>query len=307
MLESCELCPRRCKVNRLKGQRGFCGSGAIALVQGHMSHTGEEPPLSGTKGSGTIFFARCTMRCVYCQNYEFSQPDKAGLAGQLSSGREVAANELASMMLNMQKQDCHNINLVTPAHFIPQILEALVLASENGLSIPIVYNSSGYESVNALKLLDGIIDIYLPDMRYSDSEAADKYSDAADYPAVNTEAIKEMFRQVGGLILDEDGIAKKGLIVRHLILPNGHSGTEGIFKFISSELLNDVYISLMSQYYPSHMAYKYPEINRRITAREYTDACELLLKYGLTNGWVQDSPDKMDSTLLGTNIKKTMK
>lgn len=264
-------------------------------MQSWFPHFGEEPPLSGTKGSGTIFFAHCTMRCVYCQNYTFSQ---------LSDGIEIPIEELSAIMLDLQGRGCHNINLVTPTHFAPQILRALCLAVKKGLNIPILYNTSGYDLVETLKLLDGIIDIYLPDARYGDDANAKRFSNAPDYVKINQEALKEMFRQVGNLIMDKEATAKRGLMVRHLILPNNLASTEKILRFISEELSKDVYISLMSQYYPAYKANEFPEINRRITIKEYGEAFNLLIKYGFSNGWVQDSSENMELKLLGTNIKK---
>ncbi len=293
LLESCEICPRRCKVNRLKGEKGFCKGGFKPAVVSADPHFGEEPPLSGVHGSGTIFFTYCNMRCVYCQNYQFSQ---------LGKGEEIEIEELASMMLSLQKVGCHNINLVTPTHFMPQIIHALSIAIEGGLSIPIVYNTSGYELAEVLRLLEGIVDIYLPDMRYADEDVAREYSNAPDYPRLNRSAIREMHRQVGVLELDpslmwngeglsflglENGIAKKGLIIRHLVLPNGLSGTHDIMKFIRDEISPDTYISLMDQYHPSFKAMDYPLISRTLREREYEEACNMMFEMGLENGWVQ--------------------
>jgi len=280
LLESCRVCPRECGVNRLKNDKlGFCRSGLNPVVSSASPHHGEEPPISGAKSSGTIFFANCNLRCVYCQNYPISQ---------MGNGVERTPGELACQMLSLQEQGCHNLNLVTPTHFMPQILRALGIAKERGFNLPIVYNTSGYESVEALRLLDGIVDIYLPDMRYSDDRAALKYSIAPHYPEINRAAVKEMYRQVGNLILDEDGIAKRGLIVRHLILPGGLSGTEGVMKFLAEEISRDVYISLMSQYFPAYKATEHRETNRRITAEEYDEAYDIKMRYGLKNGWVQE-------------------
>lgn len=267
----------------------------MPAVYSYFTHSGEEPPISGTKGSGTIFFTHCTMRCVYCQNYSFSQ---------LSDEKEVSTGDLAWIMLGLQNRGCHNINLVTPTHYVPQILEALLIAAKEGLDIPIVYNTSGYETVDTLRMLDGIIDIYLPDMRYGDDASAGKFSDAPDYVKFNRMAIAEMFRQVGGLEMGAECIARKGIIIRHLVLPGGVSGTKAVFKFIAEEVSRDTYISLMSQYFPAHKACSIKELNRRITQQEYEEAVSLLSEYGLSNGWVQDPSDRMDNALLGTNIKK---
>jgi len=280
LLEACRVCPRECGVNRLKDDKlGFCRSGLNPVISSAGPHHGEEPPLSGTKGSGTIFFANCNLRCVYCQNYPISQ---------MGNGEERTPGELACRMLWLQEKGCHNLNLVTPTHFMPQILKALGIARERGFMLPIVYNTSGYDSLEALQLLDGIVDIYLPDMRYSDDRTSLKYSIAPHYSEINRAAIKEMYRQVGNLALDEDGIAKRGLIVRHLILPGGLSGTEKIMKFLAEEISEDVYISLMSQYFPAYKAQEFKEINRRITEQEYDEAYDIKMKYGLKNGWVQE-------------------
>ena len=280
MLESCSLCPRRCKVNRLKNQLGFCKTGLLPMVCSFMPHHGEEPPISGTRGSGTIFFSHCNMGCVYCQNYEFSQ---------LGQGREVGFEELAKMMLDLQEMHCHNINLVTPTHVLPQILKALELAIPKGLKIPIVYNTGGYELADIIKLLEGIVDIYLPDMRYADSDMAVKYSAAVDYPKYNQPAVKEMQRQVGVAKMDNQGIIKSGVIIRHLVLPNNISGTEKIMQFIKEEVSEDSYISLMSQYMPYYRASEFKEVSRRLKLREYEEAKKAMQRYGLYNGWIQES------------------
>jgi len=280
LLESCRVCPRECGVNRLKNDKlGFCRSGLNPIISSVSPHHGEEPPLSGNKGSGTVFFTNCNLRCVYCQNYPISQ---------MGNGEERTPGELACQMLWLQEQGCHNLNLVTPTHFVPQILKALGIAIQRGFNLPIVYNTSGYESMETLRLLDGIVDIYLPDMRYSDNAAAMKYSIAPDYPEINRAAIKEMYRQVGNLVLDEQGIAKQGLIIRHLVLPGNIAGTEGVMKFLAEEISKDVSISLMSQYFPAYRAKEFKEINRRTTTEEYEKAYQIMLKYGLENGWVQE-------------------
>jgi putative pyruvate formate lyase activating enzyme len=279
LLESCRVCPRECGVNRLKNDKlGFCRSGLNPAISSVNLHHGEEPPLSGTKGSGTIFLTNCNLRCVYCQNYPISQ---------LGNGAERTPGELAGQMIWLQEQGCHNLNLVTPTHFMPQILKAFGIARERGFNLPIVYNTSGYESLEALRLLDGIVAIYLPDMRYSDDAVARTYSVAPHYPEINRAAIKEMYRQVGNLVLDEDGIATRGLIIRHLILPGGLSGTERVMKFLAEEISKDVYISLMSQYFPAFKAHEFKELSRRITADEYEEAYQTMRKYGLENGWIQ--------------------
>lgn len=292
-LESCTICPRKCKVNRLNGEYGLCGTGIKPRIYSYMVHHGEEPPISGINGSGTIFFSGCNMRCVYCQNYDFSQA--------VEKGREVDPERLAGIMLKLQDMNCHNINLVTPTHVMPQILMALNLAIPKGLKIPLVYNTGGYDSVDMIKLLDGIVDIYLPDMRYSDNPAAKRYSCAADYPVYNRQAVKEMHRQVGEAVISEDGIMKKGIVIRHLVLPNDISGTKETMNFIAKEVSQDTYISLMSQYLPLYKAAQFKEIARRTTQQEYEFAREIMHSYGLFNGWTQEAGG-LDS-FAGTNIK----
>ncbi|MEK7306459.1 MAG: radical SAM protein [Nitrospirota bacterium] len=279
LLEGCRVCPRACGINRLEDQRnGICRSGLRPVVASHNIHMGEEPSISGARGSGTIFFTSCNMRCVFCQNYPISQ---------LSNGNEVEVEELARMMCSLKERGCHNINLVTPSHFVPQIIKAVSLAKEDGLDIPIIYNTSGYDSLDSLKLLEGIVDIYLPDMRYADKDYSLRYSGVANYPAVNRAAVKEMYRQAGDLIT-EDGIAIRGLVVRHLILPNNISGTDEVMHFISSELSKEVYISLMDQYFPAYKAHELPELSGRITKEDYDKAFRMMIGYGLENGWVQE-------------------
>jgi len=296
LLESCCICPRKCKVNRLKGELGFCKTGALAKVCSFMPHHGEEPAISGTQGSGAIFFSHCNMACVYCQNYEFSQ---------LGQGREVDTEELARFMLQLQTLGCHNINLVTPTHVMPQILKALKLAKSGGLKIPIVYNTGGYELPQIIKELSGIVDIYLVDMRYADSDTAIKYSSAPDYPRYNQESVKEMHRQVGIADIDANGIIKKGVVIRHLVLPNNIAGTDKIMKFIAQEISPDSYISLMSQYLPYYKACEFPEISRRLIQREYEEAKQIMQKYGLYNGWIQESYGL--ERFAGVNIKPNLK
>ena len=278
LLSNCNVCPRRCGANRMKGETGFCRSGSLPRVASYNLHFGEEPPVSGTRGSGTIFFSNCNMRCVYCQNYPISQ---------FGVGNEVEIEKLADMMLSLQSRGAHNINLVTPTHFVPQIIEAIEIAKEIGLTIPIVYNTSGYESIETLHLLDGIVDIYLVDMRYSDNENGLRYSSCPDYVEVNRQAVLEMHHQVGSLILDEDGVAKKGVIVRLLVLPNGISGTEDSLRFLFENIGDTVYISLMSQYFPAYRSREFPLLSRRISAEEYDRAVEMLEVLGFENGWVQ--------------------
>ncbi|MFH1888913.1 MAG: radical SAM protein [Candidatus Omnitrophota bacterium] len=292
MLESCRICPRLCKVNRLKNERGFCKTGLNARVCSFMPHHGEEPPISGERGSGTIFFSGCNMACAYCQNYEFSQ---------LGEGREVEPEELAGFMLQLQNMGCHNINLVTPTHVMPQILKSLALAISKGLNIPLVYNTGGYESARMLGLLEGIVDVYLVDMRYADNATAIKYSSAPDYPALNRKAVKEIHRQAGIAQIDDKGLARRGVIIRHLVMPDNISGTRKTMKFIAEEVSRDTYISLMSQYFPCYKAGEIKELARRIRADEYDGTIGIMEEYGLHNGWTQE--DGGLERFAGTNIK----
>ena len=276
MLKDCSLCPRRCGVNRLAGELGACRSGSKAVVASFGPHFGEEPPLVGFGGSGTIFLSNCNLRCIFCQNCEISH-----------GGEGIAVNpeQLAQMMLALQARGCHNVNFVTPTHFMPQILQALVIAVQQGLRIPIVWNCGGYESVEALKLLDGVVDIYMPDFKYSSAEVAARLSGTppegpSSYPAACMEAIKEMHRQVGDLVLDKRGIAVRGLLVRHLVLPNGLAGTEEVMRFLA-KLSKNTYVNIMDQYHPCYKAYTVPEINRRITFQEYEAAVEAARRAGL--------------------------
>ena len=291
-LESCVICPRLCSVNRLENKTGFCKTKSLAKVYSFMAHHGEEPPISGDKGSGTIFFSHCNMGCVYCQNYEFSQ---------LGKGIEYTINQLAKLMLDLQSLGCHNINLVTPTHVLPQILLSLELAARGGLSIPLVYNTSGYELTSTIELLDGIVDVYLADMRYADSAISQRLSKAIDYPQRNQAAIIQMHRQVGVAEFFASGLIKKGLIIRHLVLPNQSSGTDQIMKFIAQEISPDTYISLMSQYLPYYQASGYLEISRRLKAQEYKQAKKILEKYNLSHGWIQESYGA--ERFAGVNIK----
>jgi len=278
LLKSCRVCPRECGVNRLKEETGICGMGLHPVVSSDNLHHGEEPPISGFKGSGTIFLTGCSLGCIFCQNYPISH---------FKNGNVTKIQKLADMMLKLQKSGAHNINLVTPSHFVPQILGALLIAYQNGLCIPLVYNCGGYESLEALRLLDGIVDVYMPDMKYSDPKMAEKYSSAPDYPEVNQRAIREMFRQVGDLEMDENGIARKGLLIRHLVLPANISGTHDVLRFISEEISANTCISLMSQYFPAHEACSLPPANRRITSGEYKKAKASLEYFGLDRGWIQ--------------------
>lgn len=282
MLTDCTICPRDCRVDRTKGEHGFCRSKYFPIVASYCAHHGEEPVLSGTGGSGTIFFGYCNMRCVFCQNHQISQP-----VGSLKR-HEVSFDRLAEIMLELQDRGCHNINFVSPTHFVAQIVKGVEIAASRGLRIPLVYNSNGYDSLQTLKLLDGIIDIYLPDIKYADDNTARQYSKAKDYVRHSREAIIEMKRQVGDLVLNSDGIAVKGLIIRHLVLPNDLADSEATLRFISEEVGKETFISTMSQYFPTHKAGKYPLLSRPVREREYEKMLLLLEKFGLENGWTQD-------------------
>jgi putative pyruvate formate lyase activating enzyme len=273
IFESCHLCPRDCRVDRTKGQLGRCQASDTVKVSSANPHFGEESPLVGKYGSGTIFFSNCGLRCVYCQNYTIS------IEGE---GVEIADRRLADSMLSLQKMGCHNINLVTPTHYVPNIVSALEKAIPRGLRIPLVYNTGGYDKLDVLQLLDGIIDIYMPDCKYMDPKHAAMYSDGAyNYPHYVKIALKEMFRQVGDLVI-EKGIAKRGLIIRHLVLPNRIAGTEQFLKFIAENLSKTTYLNIMRQYRPEHKATEYPDIARRLKRKEYIEALEWAKKYGLT-------------------------
>jgi len=271
-LSSCQLCPRKCKVNRLKDEKGICKTGRLACVSSFGPHFGEEAPLVGTGGSGTIFFTHCNLGCIFCQNYDISH---------LGEGYPVEDEELAEIMLRLKRMGCHNINFVTPTHVVAQILRALPIAIEKGLDLPLVYNTGGYDLVSTLKFLDGVFDIYMPDFKYSDPEVAKKLSDAPEYPEVAKSALREMHRQTGDLITDKKGVAQRGLIIRHLVLPENLAGTEEVMKFISSEISKDSYVNVMDQYHPAYKAKDFPALNRRITSQEYNDALNMAKKHGL--------------------------
>lgn len=287
-LASCDICPRECRINRLKGERGFCHSGLLAAVSTVCPHHGEEPVLSGKRGSGTIFFANCTMRCVYCQNYQISQERSGQPSGEIEPGA------LAEKMLYLQGEGCHNINLVSPTHFVPQIIRALVEAAGAGLRLPLVYNTGSYDSVSVIEELDGIVDIYLPDLRYSSDKWSREFSEAPDYPAHARDAIREMYRQVGNLEVDGDGIAVRGVIVRHLILPDGLAGSRQTLKWLASELSPEITVSIMSQYHPAYRARQYPSLARTIRRAEYQEVVDLVNSLGLENGWLQEMGAEKD-------------
>lgn len=273
-LADCDLCARFCHVDRLKGIAGaVCRTGERARVHSHGPHFGEEDPLRGTRGSGTIFFSWCSLRCDFCQNWTISQKGE---------GDEVEPEVLAAQMLELQAQGCHNINLVTPSHVVAQVLAALEIAAGRGLALPLVYNTGGYDSLPALELLDGVVDIYMPDMKYGDSGTARRYSHAKDYREVNQAAVREMHRQVGDLVLDEHGIAVRGLLVRHLVLPGGLAGTAGVLEFLGREISRETYLNLMDQYRPCYRAEEIEPLSRRISPAEWNQALALADAYGLT-------------------------
>jgi putative pyruvate formate lyase activating enzyme len=272
-LETCDVCARACLVNRRLGELGACHTGERARVSSYGPHLGEENPLRGWRGSGTVFFARCNLHCQYCQNHDISQTD---------DGEEVEPEELASIMLRLQAAGCHNINLVSPSHVAPQILIAVLVAARAGLRLPLVYNTGGYDSLSTLKLLDGVVDIYMPDMKYADAVVAERYSQVPNYPEVNREAVREMHRQVGDLQIDESGLAKRGLLVRHLVLPHGLAGTAQIVQFLADEISRETYLNIMDQYRPAYCAGAHPELNRRVLRQEYQGALQMALEAGLS-------------------------
>jgi putative pyruvate formate lyase activating enzyme len=271
-MRQCRLCPRECGVNRLEDEQGFCQTGRRAMVSSAGPHFGEESPLVGSHGSGTIFFSSCNLLCSFCQNYDISH---------LREGSEVEPSTLAGAMLQLARGGCHNINFVTPSHVVPQILEATVPAAEGGLNVPLVYNTGGYDSVDTLRLLDGVVDIYMPDFKFWDNAWAERFCYAGDYRERAMEALREMHRQVGDLEIDEAGVALRGLLVRHLVMPGGVAGTEEVMRFLAAEISRDTYVNVMDQYHPRWEANKTPAINRRITRGEYEQALEAARKAGL--------------------------
>jgi putative pyruvate formate lyase activating enzyme len=272
-LECCTLCPRLCRVNRAEGESGYCGTGVKAKVASYNAHFGEEAPLVGRHGSGTIFFSHCNLLCNFCQNFEISHRGE---------GLEVSNRQLADMMLHLQSAGCHNINLVTPSHVIPQILGALSLAAEEGLAIPLVYNSGGYDRVTSLQLLDGIVDIYMPDIKFWDASIAEQTCHAPDYPEVARAALVEMHRQVGDLTLDKNGLAQRGLLVRHLVLPRGLAGTRMIMRFIATQISTSTYVNVMPQYRPCGRAYEIPALAKPLAAEDFEKALQETEQEGIT-------------------------
>jgi len=272
MMRECRVCPRLCGTNRLDGEAGFCRVLDRPVVASYGPHYGEERPLVGRGGSGTIFMSGCNLGCVYCQNYDISHA---------LAGRRTSFEHLARMMLSLQGRGCENINIVTPSHVVPHFVRALAIAAKEGLRLPVVYNTGGYDSVETLRLLDGIVDIYMPDMKYADPEVAERLSFAPDYPRVNREAVREMHRQVGDLVVGDDGVAKRGLLVRHLVLPEGLAGTKEIVRFLAREISPNTCINVMAQYYPAHEAREYPPLDRRLLRYEYEEAVRAAEAEGL--------------------------
>lgn len=272
-LAHCRLCPRRCGVDRRKDDTGFCRTGRRALVSSFNAHFGEESPLVGRNGSGTIFFTHCNLLCIFCQNYDISHT---------GDGEPATADDLAAIMLTLQKNGCHNVNLVTPSHVVPQILEALAIAVEHGLQIPLVFNTGGYDRVSTLKLLDGIVDIYMPDFKFWHEDVARQICDAPDYPRVARRAVAEMHRQVGDLIEDADGLARRGLIVRHLVMPGGLAGSDEIMAHIADQVSMDTYVNIMSQYRPCGRAGEMDALRRPVTGEEFRSAADAARRAGLT-------------------------
>jgi putative pyruvate formate lyase activating enzyme len=270
-LSVCDLCAQNCRIDR-HVTKGVCRTGIQAIVSSYGPHHGEENPLRGWLGSGTIFFAWCNLKCQFCQNYEISQ---------LGEGREVRPEEIAAMMLELQESGCHNINFVSPSHVVAQILAAVAIAAEAGLRVPLVWNTGGYDSLAALQLLDGVVDIYMPDMKYADARLALKLSKARNYPEVNRAAVKEMHRQVGDLVMDERGIALRGLLVRHLVMPGDIAGTPEIARFLAEEVSRNTYLNVMVQYHPCYKANEHPPLDRRITPKEYAEAVAACRAVGL--------------------------
>ncbi len=301
ILEKCVLCPHKCRADRTAGEDGFCRAKNEPVMSSAVPHHGEEPPVSGRSGSGTIFFTHCNMKCVYCQNYQISQQP---------GGIKESISGLAGHMIRLQDSGCHNINLVSPTIWIPQIIEAVIHARKRGLKIPLVYNTGGYDNPEIIKMLSGIIDIYMPDMRYSTNDMAEKYSLVENYVTNNRDSVKEMYRQVGGLELDRDQIAKRGLLIRLLVLPEDIGGIKKTLDFIKSEFSTDVYLSIMAQYHPAYRAGRFSALGRRVTAGEYLDIVKYAEKKGFDFGWTQDlvSPDPEEDLFIPDfNNKKIFK
>ncbi len=287
MLSLCNICPLDCQADRKEGEIARCYSRYLPIVSSYCPHFGEEPPLVGNNGAGNIFFGNCNLRCVYCQNYQISQNYKTEIKN------EVSFEYLAEIMLELQNKGCHNIGLVSPTHFVPQTVKALYIAIQKGLNLPLVYNTNGYDSVDVLRLLDGVVDIYLPDLKYSYDSDGYNYSKVKEYPKFARLAIKEMHRQVGSeLVMDDDGLLKRGLLIRHLVLPNDIAGSEETLRWISEELGKDISLSVMSQYYPTNKAESITLLDRHVRESEYERVLALLDKFGLENGWMQNFESK---------------
>ena len=278
-LERCNICPHKCQVNRIKGQIGKCKSGNKVKIALYSIHNFEEPCISGKNGSGTIFFSNCNLNCVFCQNYEISQ---------LGQGKEFEINELADIMIKEQEKGVENINLVTPTSYIIQIAESIKIAKGKGLKIPIVYNTNSYENIESLKLLDGLVDVYLPDLKYYYNKLGKRYSNVENYFEIATNAILEMYRQVGNVQIDSNGILQKGVVIRHLVLPNHIENSKKVLKWIKENLDNKVFVSIMAQYFPTYKAKNIEKINRKLTKKEYQEIMEYVDSIGLDNGYVQE-------------------
>ena len=276
ILRECRLCPRECGVNRLEGQLGYCQAGTDLMVSSAFPHFGEEPPLVGQHGSGTIFLTHCNLRCIFCQNYDISH---------LGRGEPIAPSDMARTMVRLQEMGCHNINFVTPTHYAAQIVAALPLGIEMGLRLPIVYNCSGYESLEILQLLDGIVDIYMPDAKFMEAQDARQFCNAPDYPEVLRVVLKEMHRQVGDLTLNSKGVAERGLLIRHLVMPGGVASSESVLKFIAEEISVHSYVNIMNQYRPEYRADEHRQIDRRTSHKEYLEAIQIAKRFRLYRGF----------------------
>ena len=281
-LDKCEICPRKCKVNRNNNQIGWCKSTDRVKIGLYSTHNFEEPCISGDKGSGTVFFSNCTMNCIFCQNYEISQ---------LGKGKEISIEELSNIFIMQQEKGVHNINLVTPTSYVYQIIEAIKIAKVKGLNIPIVYNTNGYENIETIKALNGYVDVYLPDLKYAEEKLATEYSGAKNYFEVATKAIKEMIKQVGNIKLNEDGIIQKGVIIRHLVLPNHIENSKKVLLWIKQNLPNDIYVSIMAQYFPTYKAKENQELNRKLTKKEWEQIEKYVEEIDIENGFIQELGD----------------
>lgn len=281
-LDKCEICPRKCKVNRNNNQIGWCKSTDRVKIGLYSTHDFEEPCISGDKGSGTVFFSNCTMNCIFCQNYEISQ---------LGKGKEISIEELSNIFIMQQEKGVHNINLVTPTSYVYQIIEAIKIAKAKGLNIPIVYNTNGYENIETIKALNGYVDVYLPDLKYAEEKLAIEYSGAKNYFEIATKAIKEMIKQVGNIKLNEDGIIQKGVIIRHLVLPNHIENSKKVLLWIKQNLPNDIYVSIMAQYFPTYKAKENQELNRKLTKKEWEQIEKYVEEIDIENGFIQELGD----------------